>query len=96
VYPLKRAPRGGAAHCDDHFLGNRKLRARAATRAFPVARTSAWLRLGRLLHPARLEVRSTGPSLEAGNLIAQRRNHSAQLRDLFPLTYDQALQLGVR
>ena len=90
---------GAARWCGDFdgpFLVDRKLRPRTAPSAALIAGTPRRLRLGRLLHAARLDVRPTRTALQPGNLIAQRRNHSLQLNHLFPLLHNQALQLGVR
>src|ERR1700691_3265026 len=83
-------------HRDGPFLVDRKLRSRAAPRAFPLTGASWWLRIGPPFHAARLEVRTTRPTLEPRNLLAQRRHRSLQLDHLLPLLDNQALQLGVR
>ena len=90
---------GAARRCGDFdgpFLVDRKLRPLAALFRGSLTVGRRRLRLGRLLHAARLDVRPTRTALEPGNLVAQRRNHSLQLDHLFPLLHNQALQLGVR
>ena len=83
-------------HFDGPLRVDRKLRPRAASRAFPIAGASRRLRLGPPLHAARFDVRPTRPTLQPCNLIAQRRHHSLQLNDLLPLLDNQAFQLGMR
>src|SRR5207248_185044 len=76
------------------LLVDRKLRPRAASWTFPVARASRGFRLGPPLHAARLDVRPTRTALQPGDLIPQRRHQSLKLDQLFPLLDDQAFQLG--
>jgi hypothetical protein len=81
---------------DGPLLVDRELRTRAASRALALAAGSRRLRRGPLIHAARLDVRSTRTALQSGDFIPQRRHHSLQLDQFFPLPDNQALQLGVR
>ena len=65
--------------------------------AAATATVVAWrLRLGRLLHPARLDRRPALQSLEAGDLLALRRYSPLEFRHLAQQRADQRLQLGQR
>ena len=88
-----RAGRRGS-ELDDPLLIDRKFRAGVAPR--PSLAAGRRLRIGCLLHAARLDVRPRRPALEPCDLVTQRRHHSVQLRQLFPLLHHQALELGLR
>ena len=80
------------------LLVDHQLRARAAAPA--LARPVRRLRLARLFHAARfdvrLDVRPTRPALQPGDLVTQRRDHSPKFRSLLEKLQHQALQLGRR
>jgi amidase len=54
------------------------------------------LRIGRLLHAARLDIRPRRPALQPCDLVALGRNRSLQFRYLLQKLHYQALQLGRR
>ena len=64
---------------DNLFLVDCELRLRAAALAVSLSSRLVRLRLGRLFHATRFEVRSSRAAFEAGDLIAQRRNGSLLL-----------------
>src|SRR5262249_37346248 len=78
---------------DGLLLINRQLRLRRPT--LGTLRTDRFRRLGRLLHPARLDSRPAGPALETSDLVAQRSIRSLQLRHLLKQFDHQPLQLAI-
>jgi hypothetical protein len=82
---------------DFAFLIDCQLRSRAAAPAPLLARR---LRIGRLLHAARLavrlDIRPTRTTLKPRDLIALRRNRSAQIGNLLQQLHYQQLQLAGR
>ncbi len=81
------------------LLINDHLRARAAAPP-ALARRVRRLRLARLFHAARLDVRldvrPTRPALQPRDLVTQRRDRSPKLRSLLQKLQHQALELGRR
>src|ERR1700674_1930472 len=73
---------GSMLEAEEARLVDRQLRTRAATPA-PLLGTARPLRIGRLLHAARLavrlDVRSARPALEPRDLVTLSRNRSAQV-----------------
>ena len=94
MVPLKREPWRRGCDLDDPLLIDRKFRAGVAPR--PSLAAGRRLRIGCLLHAARLDVRPRRPALEPCDLVTQRRHHSVQLRQIFALLHHQALELGLR
>jgi hypothetical protein len=80
---------------DGFLLVDREFRLRAAALAVSLARRFVRLGFCRFLHATRFEVRSPWAALEAGDLIAQRRNSSLLLGQLFKQRHHQVFQLGV-
>jgi hypothetical protein len=52
------------------------------------------LRLGRLVHSARLDIRPARPALQPRDLVTLRSNSSLKLRHFLQQLQHQALQLG--
>jgi hypothetical protein len=87
-------PRAGRHRGAQHPLLDRHARLHlAAAAAGAVAR---WLRLGRLLHAARLDRWPALQPLEAGDLLALRRHPPLEFRHLAQQLDNQRLQLGRR
>src|ERR1700686_200709 len=84
---------------DRAFLIDRQLRSRAAPPA-PLVAAVRRLRIGRLLHAARLavwlDIRPRRTALEPRDLVALSRNHSAQIGNLLQQLDHQQLQLSRR
>jgi hypothetical protein len=81
---------------DGPLLVDRELLLRAATPTMSVAGRLVRLRLGRLVHAARFDVRPTRTSFEAGDFVGLRGNYSPQLRHLLKQRDHQVFELGVR
>jgi hypothetical protein len=75
------------------LLVDRQLRSRPAA---PAARAMFFrrLRLGRLVHSARLDIRPARPALQPRDLVTLRSNSSLKLRHFLQQLQHQALQLG--
>jgi len=76
-------------------FGHMEVAAVAWEQLTPQAKAQAITLIGRLIHPARFDIRSARSTFEPGDLVALRRNCPPQFSHLFQQLQHQALQIGV-